>query len=549
LATHGARKPVARVVNPSVRSKTTMNEREKSDRPVVPEKSANEKQDYWSFFKERMEGRGLAKEKEEGEALLHAEPATQVDRTPSRVGKGGGEESAAADPEDLSQGLDRIRAAARKDKELKFTSLWHHVYDVARLREAYFALRRDAAAGVDGQTWQEYGSKLEGNLGDLSDRLARGAYRAKPVRRVYIPKPDGRERPIGIPALEDKLVQRAMVQVLNAVWETDFLGFSYGFRPGRSAHMALDALSVGIQTRKVNWILDADIKSFFDTLSHERLIEFVGHRIADRRVVRHIQKWLNAGVMEDGRHVEQEEGTPQGGSISPLLANLYLHYVLDLWADQWRRTRARGDVIIVRYADDSVVGFEHESDALRFLEELKERFRKFNLELHADKTRVIEFGRFARENRRRKGQGKPENFNFLGFTHVCDLTRTGKFIVLRRTMAKRMRIKLASIKQELRRRMHDPVCEVGKWLAAVLRGHYRYFGVPRNYRALASFFAAIRRLWHRSLNRRCQSRHKGMTTVARLNRLVARWLPSPRICQPYPSERLYVIIQGKSPVR
>ena len=538
-----------------------MNEREKSDRPVVPEKSANERKDYWSFFEEWMEGRGLAKEKEEGEALLREEgeallraaPATQVDRTLSRVSKGGN-----ADAQDLSQALDRIRAAARKDKGLKFTSLWHHVYDIARLRQAYLALKRDAAAGVDGQTWQAYGSKLEDNLRDLSDRLARGAYRAKPVRRVLIPKPDGRERPIGIPALEDKIVQRAAVAVLNAVWETDFLGFSYGFRPGRSCHMALDALSVGIQTRKVNWILDADIKSFFDTLSHEWLIKFVEHRIADPRVVRHIRKWLNAGVMtEDDRHEWQEEGTPQGGSISPLLANLYLHYVLDLWAERWRRTRARGDVVIVRYADDFVVGFEHESDALRFLEELKERFRQFNLELHAEaeglrpphKTRVIEFGRHARENRRRKGQGKPANFNFLGFTHVCDVTRSGKFIVLRRTMAKRMRIKLASIKAELRRRLHEPIREVGRWLASVLRGHYRYYGVPRNYRALASFLAAVRRLWHRSLNRRSQSRRKGMTTVARMNRIVARWLPTPRICQPYPSERLCVMIQGKSPVR
>lgn len=513
-----------------------MNGREKSDRPVVPEKSTNKTKGYWSFFAEWMEGRGLAKE--------NSEPAKQADRTPSRVREGGN-----TDPEGLSQALERIRAAARRDKRLKFTSLWHHVYDVARLREAYFALKRDAAAGVDGQTWQEYGRELESNLRELSDRLARGAQRAKPVRRAYIPKPDGRERPIGIPALEDKLVQRATVRVLNAVWEADFLGFSYGFRPGRSCHMALDALSVGIQTRKVNWILDADIKSFFDTLSHEWLVKFVEHRIADRRVVRHIIKWLNAGVMEDGRHERQEEGTPQGGSISPLLANLYLHYVLDLWAERWRRTRAQGDVIIVRYADDFVVGFEHESDAQRFREELEERFRKFNLELHADKTRVIEFGRHARRDRERRGEGKPENFNFLGFTHVCDVTRRGKFIVLRRTTAGRMRIKLASIKQELRRRLHDPPCAVGRWLASVLRGHYRYFGVPRNFRALASFFSAIRRLWHRSLKRRCQSRHQGMTTEARMNRIVACWLPTPRICHPYPWDRLCVIIQGKSPVR
>jgi group II intron reverse transcriptase/maturase len=515
-----------------------MNEREKSDRPVVPKKSA--KMEYWDFHQwyiERMEGRGLAKEK--------SEPAKQVDRTPSRVREGGD-----TDSEDLSQALDRIRAAARKDKELKFTSLWHHVYNIVRLREAYHALKHDAAAGVDGQAWREYRKELEGNLRNLSDRLARGAYRAKPVRRVYIPKAEGRERPIGIPALEDKIVQRATVAVLNAIYETDFLGFSYGFRPGHSCHMALDALAVGIETKKVNWILDADIKSFFDSLSHEWLIKFVEHRIADRRVVRHIRKWLNAGVMEvDGRHVEQEEGTPQGGSISPLLANLYLHYVLDLWAEQWRPKQAHGDMIIVRYADDFVCGFEHESDAQRFLEELKERFAQFNLELQAEKTRVIEFGRHARENRKRRGEGKPASFNFLGFVHVCDKTRRGGFTVLRRTMAKRMRIKLASLKRELRRRLHDPIPQVGSWLRQVLSGYYRYFGVPRNFRALSSFRDAIRRLWHRSLRRRCQSRRAGLTTESRMQRIARHWLPLPRICQPYPSERLCVIICGKSPVR
>ena len=537
--------PAARVVNPSPRSKTTMNdEREKSDRPVVPGKSTNKRRGYWSFFAEWMKGRGLAKE--------NSGPAKQADRTPSRVGKGDAAVTADADPEGLSNALERIRAAARRDKGLKFTSLWHHVYDIERLREAYYALKRDAATGVDEVTWQEYGQTLENHLADLSERLARGAYRAKPVKRAYVPKADGNRRPIGIPALEDKLVQRATVQVLNAIYdETDFLGFSYGFRPGRSCHMALDALAVGIETKKVNWMLDADIKSFFDTLSHEWLIKFVEHRIGDHRVVRHVRKWLNAGVMmEDGRHEQQDEGTPQGGSISPLLANLYLHYVLDLWAEQWRRTQTRGDVIIVRYADDFVVGFEHESDAQRFLADLRERFRQFNLELHAAKTRVIEFGRHARENRERRGQrGKPMSFNFLGFTHVCDQTRRGRFTVLRRTMAKRMRIKLASIKAELWRRLHDSISEVGRWLASVLRGHYRYFGVPRNFRALSSFLYVVRRLWHRTLNRRCQSRRVGMTTEARMSRIARRWLPMPRICHPYPSERLCVLIQGKSPVR
>jgi len=522
-----------------------MNESGKSDKPVVPEKPVNTgaSTSFWELIErvERVEGRGLAKENgQSDEALLPAGPAKQVDRTQSRLGKGD------TFPEDLHSALDRVRQAARRDKGLKFTSLWHHVYDIDRLREAYLALKRDAAAGVDGQTWQGYGKELESNLQNLSDRLARGVYRARPVKRVYIPKADGRQRPIGVPALEDKIVQRAAVQVLNAIYETDFLGFSYGFRPGRSAHMALDALAVGIQTKKVNWLLDADIKSFFDTLSHEWLVKFIEQRIADPRVVRHIQKWLNAGVMEDGKRVEQEEGVPQGGSVSPLLANVYLHYVFDLWADQWRKTQASGDVIIVRYADDFVVGFQHESDARRFLEGLKERFRKFDLELHADKTRVIEFGRFASERRARRGQGKPETFNFLGFTHVCDKTRAGRFTVLRRTMAARVRTKLAALKQELRRRLHAPVCDVGRWLGSVLRGHYRYYGVPRNYAMLDGFRQRVRRLWHRALEKRSQV---GVVTEARLTRIATRWLPFPRICQPYPEARLRVMIQGKSPVR
>jgi RNA-directed DNA polymerase len=521
-----------------------MNEPGKSDRPVVPGKSP--KTSFWDLFQrqvEAMEGRGLAKEKgDAGPAAraVHADPAKQVDRTQCRDAAG------VAQGDDLHSALERIRQAACRDKRQKFTSLWHHVYDVGRLGQAYHALKRDAAPGIDGQTWQEYGKDLEANLKDLSGRLARGAYRARPVLRGYIPKAGGKQRPIGIPVLEDKIVQRATVEVLNAVYETDFLGFSYGFRPGRSAHRALDALAVGIQRRKVNWLLDADIRSFFDTLDHEWLVKFVEHRIADRRVVRHIQKWLNAGVMEDGKHLEQEEGAVQGGSISPLLANIYLHYVLDLWAQKWRKTQAHGDMIVVRYADDFVVGFQHESDARRFLEELKERFRKFNLELHADKTRVIEFGRFAAEARKRRGEGKPMTFNFLGFTHICDKTRKGWFIVLRQTMAQRMRAKLKSLQERLRRCLHQSAAEVGGWLGSVLRGHYQYYGVPRNYQRLSSFREAVRRLWHRALNRRSQ---KATVLESRMSTWAARWLPTPRICQPYPTVRLAVMIQGKSPVR
>ncbi len=518
-----------------------MNGHGESDKPIVPAKPAIT--DFWELHKswKQVEGRGLAKENGEGIDLPQAGPAKRVDRTQSRVSAG-----REACREDLHSELDRVRQAARQDKELKFTSLWHHVYDIDRLRDAYFAIKQDAAAGVDGQTWQAYVEDLEKNLKDLSDRLAGGTYRAKPVKRVFIPKADGKQRPIGVPVLEDKIVQRATVEVLNAVYEADFLGFSYGFRPGRSAHMALDALAVGIEKKKVNYVLDADIRGFFDTLDHGWLEKFVGHRIADQRVLRHIQKWLNAGVLQDGKHVRQEEGTPQGGSISPLLANIYLHYVLDLWAERWRRTRAQGDVVIVRYADDFVVGFQYQSDAERFRAELTERFRQFNLELHADKTRILEFGRYASERREKRGEARPETFDFLGFTHACDKTRQGWFTVLRRTIAKRARAKLKDLKEGLRRRLHEPVRDVGRWLGSVLRGHYRYYGVPRNYKAMDSFRNAVRRLWQQALKRRSQT---ATVTERRMSRLANHWLPRPRICQPYPDVRLAVIIQGKSPVR
>ncbi len=333
--------------------------------------------------------------------------------------------------EDLQSALERIRQVACRDKELRFTSLWHHVTNIDRLRQAYFGLKRNAAPGVDGLTWQQYGESLEENLQDLSARLKRGAYRAKPVRRAYIPKADGRQRPLGVTALEDKIVQRSTVQVLNAIYETDFLGFSYGFRPGRSPHHALDALYVGIMRKRVNWVLDADVCGFFDAIDHKWLLKFIEHRIADPRVIRHLKKWLKAGIVEDGKRTEIESGTPQGGSVSPVLANVYLHYVFDLWADQWRRRHARGDVIIVRFADDFTVGFEFREDAERFLADLRDRFHTFHLELHPDKTRLIEFGRYAARDRKRRGEGKPESFDFLGFTHTCDRTRNGRFIVLR----------------------------------------------------------------------------------------------------------------------
>jgi group II intron reverse transcriptase/maturase len=402
-------------------------------------------------------------------------------------------------------------------------------------------LKRGAAAGVDGETWLHYREDLEANLQDLSGRLQRGAYRAKPVRRAYIPKADGRQRPLGVPTLEDKLVQRAVVEVLNAIYEVDFLGCSYGFRPGRSPHQALDALTVGIMTKKVNWVLDADIRSFIDTLEHGWLVRFVEHRVADRRVVRLIQKWLNAGVLEEGERTRSAVGAVQGGSISPLFANVYLHYVFDLWVQRWRKKQARGDVVVVRFADDFAVGFEHREEAERFLTELRARFAQFGLELHPDKTRLIEFGRFADRDRRGRGRGKPETFDFLGFTHSCAKTRAGKFTVLRQTMHKRLRAKLRAVKAELRRRLHDPIPEQGAYLSAVVRGHYLHCGVPMNGPALKAFRFAVGWIWCRMLRRRSQ-RHRSNWT--RMRRLVARWLPTQRICHPYPLVRLGVVTQG-----
>jgi group II intron reverse transcriptase/maturase len=437
----------------------------------------------------------------------------------------------------LGQALERVRQAASKEQGLRLTALWHHVYDVNRLRAAYFALKHDAAAGADGETWQSYGEKLESNLEQLARRLQHGAYRPKPVRRVFIPKADGRQRPIGVPTLEDKLVQRAVAEVLGAVFEADFKGFSYGFRPGRSPHNALDAIVVGLKRKKIGWILDADIRGFFDTLDHGCLLGFVQRRIADARMHEAIQRWLKAGVLEDGIWHDVQEGTPQGGSISPLLANIYLHYVLDEWLDQWRKSQAHGDVITVRYADDFIVGFQHRVEAERFLVELRERFRQFHLELHPDKTRLIQFGRFAARDRERRGEGKPETFDFLGFTHISAQTRSGAFQVLRQTMRKRMRNKLREIKAELARRMHHTIPEVGNWLSSVLRGHANYYAVPNNHRALRSFRNQLVVLWYRTLTRRS---HKGDPGWRRMYRWAAHWLPMPHVHHPWPEQRLCV---------
>lgn len=496
-----------------------MNGRRKSDRPVVATKPTNKAGVTATAANapvtEQVERRGLAKGKP---------PRQNTNR--------------ALDRAVVQSALGRIRQAAVKDKQAKFTSLMHHIYDLSQLREAYYGLKRDAAPGVDGETWRQYGEHLESNLADLSARLRRGAYRAKPVRRVFITKDDGRQRPLGVTALEDKIVQRATVEVLNGIYEADFLGFSYGYRPGKSPHDALDALYVALLTRKVRWVLDGDLSGFFDSLDHEWLMKFVEHRIADQRVVRLIRKWLNAGVLTEGEWSCSEEGTPQGGSASPLLANIYLHYVFDLWVQHWRKTKAKGDVIVVRWADDFVLGFEHRSDAARFHQELAERFAKFKLKLHPEKTRLIEFGYYAATNRKERGQGRPETFNFLGFTHICGKKRSGRFTVLRRTINKRKRSKLKEIKTELHKRSQQSVPEVGKWLRSVVAGHNRYYGVPSNLPSLYSFRFHVVRHWYRTLRRRSQ---KTKLTWERMYRLVNHWLPLPTLHHPYPLRRLGVI--------
>jgi len=442
----------------------------------------------------------------------------------------------AQDRKSVIQALGRIRNAARQRKKEKFTSLAHHI-STAMLGEAFYALKRDAAPGVDGLTWEAYEADLDRNLTDLFSRVHRGAYRALPSRRQYIPKADGRQRPIAIAALEDKVVQRATVAVLNAIYEEEFLGFSYGFRPGRGQHDALDALFVGITSKKVNYILDADIRSFFDSVSQSQLVRFVEHRIADPRIIRLIQKWLKAGVLEDGIVSVSETGTGQGSVISPLLSNVYLHYTFDLWAERWRRREATGDMIIVRYADDIVVGFEHESDARRFRDAMRERLQEFSLSLHPEKTRLIEFGRFAADRRARRGVGKPEPFTFLGFVFVCGKSRSGKFLLKRKTRRDRMRAKLKEIKEALRKRMHQPIPEQGAWLKQVVTGFYNYHAVPANARALWSFRAEVTRRWRQSLGRRSQN---GDLTWARMMKLADDWLPKPRILHPWPEQRFAV---------
>ena len=487
---------------------TSMHAGGESDERVVPAKRSNNAE---SSAAESVEGSRSTKGNT-GE--------TNTDRTQGR--------------ERVSQGLEGVREAARRDQKQKFTALLHHV-TVDLLRDSYSSLQRKAAPGVDGMKWQQYGEGLEERLQNLHDRVHRGAYRAQPSRRTYIPKADGRQRPLGIAALEDKIVQQAVVTVLNQINEEDFLGFSYGFRPGRGQHDALDALAVGLRRKKVNWVLDLDVRGFFDNVSHAWLVKFIEHRIADRRILRLIQKWLKAGVSVEGEWRETKIGTPQGAVASPLLANIYLHYVFDLWVSQWRRKWAQGDLIVVGYADDAVLGFEHRKEAEAFLEQLRERMQKFGLELHPEKTRLIEFGRFAEGNRKRRGEGKPDTFDFLGFTHICGKTRKGNwFTVRRQTVKKRLRSKLQAVRQELRKRWHDRIVETGEWLRLVVQGYFNYHAVPGNFVALQTFRREVVRAWLEALRRRSQ-RHR--LPWGRFRPLVDRFLPLPRILHPEPGVR------------
>lgn len=487
-----------------------MHEREKSDSVIVAGKPTN---------------------KAEKSAAEPVEPRTGT--------KGNANQQStrrAQDRASVSQALERVRKAARQRKKEKFTSLLHHL-DPAMLRTAFHALKRDAAPGVDGMTWEAYEKDLDRRTEDLHSRVQRGAYRAQPSRRSYIPKEDGSRRPLAVMALEDKIVQRATAAVLSVIYEEEFLGFSYGFRPKRSQHDALDALITGIGGRKVNFILDADIQSFFTEVSQEWVVRFLEHRIGDRRIIRLVQKWMRAGVLEDGIVTVEEKGTGQGSVISPLLANAYLHYAFDLWAERWRRREATGDMIMVRYADDLVIGFQYERDARRFWDAMRNRLREFSLTLHPDKTRLIEFGRFAAANRKKRGLGKPETFKFLGFVLICGKSRRGDFQIRRKSRRDRMRGKLREIKEELRRRMNRPIPETGKWLGQVISGYSAYHAVPTNIAAISAFRYRVTVLWHRLLCRRSQ---KARVVWERMKKLANDFLPKPCILHPWPSDRFAV---------
>ena len=481
---------------------------EESGARIVPtcKKSANS----WVTPEEPMEGRRAANGKPAPRNALRAQ-----------------------DREGALTAMERVGQRAKERREERFTNLLNHI-KVPLLKEAYNRLNKAAASGVDGVTWREYGENLDARLLDLQDRVHRGGYHPLPVRRVHIPKGDGGTRPLGIPSLEDKIVQQAARMLLEPVYEQEFLGFSYGFRPGRSQHRALDALAVAI-LRKVSWVLDADIRAFYDTIDHGWMQKFIEHKIADRRMVRLLMKWLHAGVMEDGELRAVRVGAPQGGGISPLLSNVYLHYALDLWVQQWRKRCARGEVYIVRYADDAVLGFQYEQDARAMRAALAARLAKFGLELHPDKTRVLRFGRYAHKDCKRDGRTRPETFDFLGLTHIAGKARDGRFQLQRRTSRKKRAAKMAALRAEMRRRMHEPPAVQHRWLCSVIRGHCNYYGVPTNSPTLTMFRRHVELAWHRQLQRRSQ---RARWTVEQTKRFETRYpLPVPRIVHPWPDLR------------
>ena len=458
------------------RSEAAMHGVGKSKQAIVSQKRSNEPDisevDLWGGWTETVERRACVKRNPDEQSMS---------RTQSRK-------------HDMSHALERVRQRAKQDRKVRFTALLHHL-SIEALRAAFQRLKVQAAAGVDGLSWKTYSAELEDNLRRLHQRLQRGSYWPVPARRVYIPKADGRQRPLGIAALEDKILQSALCEVLNAIYETDFVGFSYGFRPGRNQHQALDAIVVGI-SKKVNWVLDADIHGYFDTIDHQWLQRFLQHRIGDQRV----------------------------------------HYVFDLWVEQWRKRYAQGEVMVVRYADDFIVGFQDQWDAQRFRVDLKERMEKFALSLNEGKTRLIEFGRYANERRKKRNEGKALTFDFLGFTHICSKASTGKLQILRRTIRKRRNAKLQAISEQLRYRREEPIVEQGLWLRRVLDGYYRYHAVHGNLRVLGAIRTAIAQRWYRSLRRRS---HKRKLTWKKMHLHVTRWLPQPKVLHPWPEERFF----------
>lgn len=441
--------------------------------------------------------------------------------------------------EHLRDSLTRLGDAARRHKDLQFNNLLHHI-TLDCLSQAFYHLNKQAAKGVDEQDWHSYAEGLAQHLPRLHQQVQSGRYRAQAIKRVWIPKADGSQRPIGITSIEDKIVQQAVVWVLEAIYEQDFLGFSYGFRPNRSQHQALDAVYMAISVKKVGWIIDADLKAFFDTLNHDWMMRFLEHRIADRRVLRLIKGWLTAKVQDGKQSQKSSLGTPQGGVISPLLANIYLHYVLDLWLQQWRKRRSRGDVYIVRYADDFIIGCQYRDDADGLLHAIKQRFAKFALSLNEQKTKLIEFGRFAGQNRAQRGQSKPDTFDFLGFTHACgEALSSGKFMLKRYTIKKKARAFLARVKAFIRNGICYSPYAVGNKLKQILTGYFNYFAIPGNQACIGMIRTEVCKYWLRTLRRRSQ---KGRTfNWQRLKGLVMLFIPHTRVRHPYPNQRLKVI--------